>query len=214
MQYKVQDINLNDVNASITLMKENDSIENVVINLDTFLQYPLVRGQFLDISEYKNVMNYDEYVNALNFVISKVKKRTEISYLAMKKMVGNQGYDSSVVDMVIKKMQSNHMINDDSNIEEIMSYQFRCHRGYERISRDLIAKDYLEEDIEKVYQKLKKVEEKYAYSYAKKLYSSYKKAKDANFIRSLYNRLAYSGYGEDLISKIMSDFHLPNEVHE
>lgn len=214
MQYKVQDIDLNEVNVSIILIDEKNVRKVVIVNLDTFLQYPLVRGQFLSDSDFNNIIHYDEYINALNYTIKKVKKRTEMSYGAMKKLVSDGGYDDSIVDMVIAKMENNRLINDVNNIEEIMSYQFRNHRGYERVSRDLLAKDYLQEDIDKVYAKLKKIEEKSAYNYAKKIYSLYKKEKNANFIRSLYHRLAYAGYGEDLITKIMDDFHLPNEMHE
>lgn len=113
----------------------------------TYMEQPLEVGDEVDIEKYDQWVQLKQYRSALDKAVAMLAKRS-FSKGEIRQRLGRTGYSENTIEMVIFKLEKNHLLNDKEFSSQWVQYRFGQKYGPKRIFQELYNKGISTEEAE------------------------------------------------------------------
>ena len=188
---------------------------DITVYEDIILKYDLLIRKDIDVDLLDDIINenkyYDVYETALNYIEFKMRNKKEIQ-----KYLSNKGFEQSLIDKTISKLDSIGLLNSNSYIVAFINDKVNLSNdGPYKIKKQLIELDFDEKDIDEY---LNTIENSIWKNKLKKIVSKKKNIMKNKsyymFITKLKNDLYNLGYDKDMIDEELSSISYESNALE
>lgn len=127
--------------------------ERIVLPKSLYAERPLTEGQEIDLEEYDQWLLLHQYRPALDYAVSLLAARAHATGELESKLL-RAGYCPATVEMVLYKLSSNHLTNDEEFARQWVQVRAGRKLGARRIAQELRCKGVSEEEAEAALETL------------------------------------------------------------
>ena len=184
----------------------------LTLESEVLASFYLYEGKTLSSKEISEMKKYSNIVGLMRYALSLLKKGHYSEWKMREKLYAKEGKKSDV-DLVIKRLKDNDLINDKMLILDTIEYGHERNIGKNKIIKELLDKGIFMENISKIKFSASS-EKKKALANLPKLEKRYAKYPHEQKRQHVYNALISLGFDNDIALEASSHIKAPKPREE
>lgn len=195
-------------NVSITF---SDKTKLICVN-EVLANFYLYEGKTLDDKTIRQISDFNASAALMKYALSLLKKGHYSEWKMREKLYAKEGTKKDV-DLVIKKLKENDLINDKMLILDTIEYGNERNIGKNKILQELATKGVFQENLSGIHFSFS-LEKKKANNNLPKLEKKYAKYSYEQKKQHIYRALLSLGFDNDIVLSVLSNIKQPNNKEE
>lgn len=201
--------NLKKLKSKVTFFLGNKKIE---VNPEVLAMFYLYDGKELSKKELNDILAFNESLSLWNYALS-LRKKNIYTEWKMREKLYLKTDNKSFVDMIIKRMKANDLINDQMFALDFQEYYNEQLFGKNKIIAKLKEKGVFEKELRSLKFPVSKENNK-ANAYLKKIENKYNKFNNESKKEHLYRALITNGFEHDIVMSVLEKITYANDKEE